>query len=96
MTELYGVRDNDSFGVGVDNLEAAVMSQGWTDVKAVAPVECPGGSFVGFVVNDDWAAARTKWSGVKVERFVVVVLPCRHGGGNTRLSEKVECKFSLR
>ncbi len=82
MLELYCVGDDDSFSVGIDNLEAAVMRQGWTDVEAVTAVECPRGTFVWFVVYDDWAATRTKRSGVKVETCVVVVLPCQHGRGN--------------
>ena len=76
VAELYSVGDDDSFGVGIDNLEAAVVRWGWTNVEAIMPMKCPGGTFAGFVVNDDGAAARTKQCGVKVERGSVVVLPC--------------------
>ena len=80
MTELYGVRDNDSFGVGVDNLEAAVVRWGWTNVEAVSASKGPRCPLVGFVVNDDRAAAWADWCCIEVE-WSIEMLP----GGDVRI-----------
>ena len=75
MTEFDSFRNDNGFGVGVNDLETAIVRKGWPDVEAAVSVECPRGSFVGFVVNDDRAAAKTMRSGIKVEWRIVVVFP---------------------
>ena len=77
MTEFDSVGNDNGFGVDVNNLETAIVRKGWPDVEAVKSVECPRGSFAGFVVNDDRAAARSKGSGVKVEGRIVEAFPRR-------------------
>ena len=76
MTKFDSVGNDNGFGVGVNDLETAIVTKGWPNNEAVASMECPRGSFAGFVVNDDRAAARSKGSGVKVEGRVVEVFPC--------------------
>ena len=51
VAEFNGVGDEEGFGGGVDNLEAAVVFQGGADVEAVAGAEGPGGSGGGIVVD---------------------------------------------
>ena len=76
MPKFNGVRDDDGFGVGVDNLETAIVGEGWADVVAVSPAESPRGAFVGFVVDEHGASTRAEGSSVKVEGCVVEVFPC--------------------
>ena len=47
-------------------------------------------------MNDERAAAETKWCNIEVERCIVVVLLGQHGGDTTPLSEKVECELCVR
>ena len=55
MEYLYGVRDNDYCGCGVDNLEAAVVLECRSDGESFAAVEVPRSAGAWFVVDDDWA-----------------------------------------
>ena len=41
MLNFNGVRDDDGFGVGVDDLETSIVGEGWADVVAVSPAESP-------------------------------------------------------
>ena len=75
MPKFNGVRDDDGFGVSVDDLKTAIVGEGGADVVAVSPAESPQGAFVGFVVDEHGASARAEGSGVKVEGRVVEVFP---------------------
>ena len=39
MPKFNGVRDDDGFGVGVDDLKTAIVGEGRADVVAVSPAE---------------------------------------------------------
>ena len=54
MTKLDGVGDKEGFGVGIDNLKAAVVVESGSDVETRASMESPGEWRGGFVVDDDW------------------------------------------
>ena len=53
---LDGVVDDDLFGYGVDNLEAAVVLECRADDETFAAVEVPRPAVAWFVVDDEWAA----------------------------------------
>ncbi len=67
MTEFYCVRDDERLCEGVNYLEAAIVFEGWADVKPVAATKGPGQACVGFAVDDDRAAGGADGGGVKVE-----------------------------
>ena len=85
VAEFNSVRDEEVFGGGVDDLEAAVVFQGGPDVEAVVGAEGPGGSGVGLSVDEDAAAYETKGGGVEVEG-AIEVLPCKREGVNVGLA----------
>ena len=68
MPKFNGVRDDDGFGVGVDDLKTAIVGEGGADVVAVSPPESPGGAFVGFVVDEHGASAWAEWSVRKLDK----------------------------
>ena len=80
VVEFDRVREDKGFGGGVDNVEAAVVIEGGSDVEAIAATEGPGRACAGFVVDEDWAADEANGSDVKVEGGVVV-FPSRHFRG---------------
>ena len=94
MPKLDGVRDKEGFGVGVDNLEAAVVVESGSDVETRASVEGTRESRGGFVVNDDRAARGTDGSGIKVEG-AMEVFPGQDSRCYGSLAEKVEGEFCL-
>ena len=53
MAKLDGVGDKEGFGVGIDDLEAAVVVESRPNVETRASAESPGESCGGFVVDDD-------------------------------------------
>ena len=95
VAEFNIVRDEEGFGGGVDDLEAAVVFQGGADVEGVAGAEGPGGLGGGLVVDEDAAADGDEGGGVKVEGSVEV-LPCGREGGDGGLAEEVERELGLR
>jgi hypothetical protein len=58
MTEVDSVGDAEGLGFGIDDMMAAVMLKGDTDVKSVRAAEVPGVSSGWLIVGDDGAA---KW-----------------------------------
>ena len=56
MEYLYGVRDDDLFGCGIGNLEAAVVLERRADGETFAAAEVPRSEGAWFVVDDDWDA----------------------------------------
>ena len=64
------------------------MEDSGTDVEAVVAVEVTGFAVGGFVADDERAAKRANWGGIKVEG-AVVVLPGGHSGGRGRFLEKI-------
>ena len=65
------VREEKGFGGGVDDVEAAVVIEGRSDVEAISAAEGPGLACAGFVVYEDRSANGADGSGVKVEGAVV-------------------------
>ena len=80
VAEFKSVGDEEVFGSGVDDLEAAVVFQGGAGVEAVAGAEGPASSGGGIVVDEDAAADEAKGGGVEVEGSIAV-LPCGYEGG---------------
>ena len=66
MPEFYCVRDDERLCEGVNNLEAAVVFEGWADVEPIASTTGPGQVFVGLVVDDDGTATGADRCGIEV------------------------------
>ena len=94
MPEFYSIGDDYSFGVFVNNLEAAVVGVGWTNVESVMSLVGPGMSCVAFVVDDDGATDGAEGCCIEVEGDIGV-FPSGHGGVDGELAEKVESEFSF-
>ena len=94
MTKLDGVGDKEGFGVGVDDLEAAVVVESGSNVETRASVESPGELHGGFVVDDDWTSHGAQRGGIVVEGSMEV-FPGRKGRGEGGLAEEVEGEFCL-
>ena len=89
IAEFNSVGDNEVFFGGVDDLEAAVVLQGWADVEAVTGAEGPGGAGGGLVVDEYTASDGAEGGGVEVEG-AIEVFPCGCEGGDGGLAEEVE------
>ena len=95
VEKLDCVGEDKGFGGGVDNVEATIVVESRSNVKAIAAAEGPGLACAGFVVDEDWAANGANGSGVEVEG-VVVIFPGGHIGGEGGLTKEVEGEFRLR
>ena len=89
MAEFNCVGDKEGFCGSVNNLEAAVVFQGRSDVETFAGAEGPGGVGGGLVVYENEASDGAEGGGVEVEG-AIEVFPCRCEGGDGGLSEEVE------
>ena len=94
VAEFDRVKEEKSFGGGVDDVEAAVVIEGGSNVEAIAAVKGPGLACAGFVVDEDWAANGADGSGVKVDGSVVG-FPGGHFRGQGGLAKEVEGEFCL-
>ena len=72
VMEFDCVREEKGFGGGVDNVEAAVVIEGGSNVETITAAEVPGLTCAGFVVDEDWAADGANGRGVEVEGDIVV------------------------
>ena len=94
MAKLDGVGDKKGFGVGIDNLEAAVVVESGPNIETRAAMEIPGELHGGFVVDDDWTPHGAQRGGIVVEGSMEV-FPGRRGWGEGGLAEEVEGEFCL-
>ena len=78
VQDLDGVGDDEGFGGGVDDLEAAVVVEGGANCEALAPSVAPRGAFAWLGVDDDGRAEWGYGGGVEVEG-AVEMLPGGHG-----------------
>ena len=67
VAELDCVGKDRGFGGGVDDVEATVVIEGWSDVEAIATMEGPGRASAMFVVDEVWAANGTNGRGIEIE-----------------------------
>ena len=86
VTKFNRVREEKGFGSGFDDVEIAVVIEGWSDVEAIAAAEVPGLACAGFVVYEDGAVDEANGSSVKVEG-AVVVFPGGNFGGQGGLTK---------
>jgi hypothetical protein len=56
MTEVHSVRDAEGLDFGINNVMAAVMLKGYTNVESVRAAEVPGVASGWLIVGDDRAA----------------------------------------
>ena len=85
MAEFNSGRDKEGYFGGVDDLEAAVVLQGWADIEAVAGAEGPGGAGAWLVVYEYVASDGIEGGGVKVD-WAFEVFPCICEGGDGGLA----------
>ena len=90
MAELHGLGVKQCLGGGVNDVKAAVVLEGRTDVEAATATEVPGVVVVDQVVDEDPATGRAKGDGVKVEGPVVVFI-----GGDERVDSHMRLSVSL-
>ena len=73
VAEFTSVGDEEGFGGGVDDLEAAVVFQDGIHIEAVTGVEVPVGSGGGIGVDEEAASNGDEGGGVEVEGAIEVL-----------------------
>jgi hypothetical protein len=94
MMEVDSVRDVEGLGFGINDMMAAVMLQGHTNVESIRAAEVPGVVSGWLIVGDDRAAKWEERGGIVVEG-AIEVFPGRHAWCDGGLVEEVECQFCL-
>ena len=68
-------------------METAVVEESRANIEAVEAAEVPILAVGSFVVDDDRASKRAECSGIKVERYILLLLG-GHSGGQGRFMVK--------
>ncbi len=72
VTEVNCVGDAEGLGFGINDMMAAVMLEGDTNIESVRAAEVPGAMGGWLVVDDDWAAKWQEKGGIVVEGTIEV------------------------
>jgi hypothetical protein len=94
MMEVDSVGDAEGLGCGINDVMAAVMLKGDTNVESVRAAEVPGAASSWLIVGDDRAAKWEERGGIVVEE-AIEVFPGGHAWRDGGLAEEVKCLLCL-
>ena len=92
--KLNGIRKKECFRDGIVYMEAAVVVECWTNIKAFAAAEVPRFSCGRLVVYDEWTSHGNNGCGIEDEG-TIVVFPGRHGLVNVGLAKEIQGNLCL-